>query len=113
MQGARDLNTRNLAAIQTEKDKELDYEQNIIDLKASLEEQMEEFKASLMPTIQRSGDPGAVGKPAAGMSIAKGTDYSGGRRGTSSLNRNSPYFMNNLGGVNTPSKNTSPLNIAQ
>ncbi len=111
-QGARDLNTSNLAAIQAKEDKEeLDYEQNIADLKASLEEQMEEFRASLNPTIQRSGNPGAVGKPAAGMSIAKGTNYSGGNRGTSSLKRDSAAFINNLGGVNTPSKNTSPLNI--
>tara|TARA_R100001463_G_scaffold31875_1_gene71695 strand:+ start:44 stop:715 length:672 start_codon:yes stop_codon:yes gene_type:complete len=78
---------------------------------ADMEKWKAEYQAAQVPTIQRSGNPGAVGKPAAGMKIAEGDDYSGGRRGSGDLNRDSAYFMNNLGGLGSATAAVSSLNI--
>tara|TARA_B100000902_G_scaffold346889_1_gene353869 strand:- start:432 stop:1082 length:651 start_codon:yes stop_codon:yes gene_type:complete len=78
---------------------------------ADMDKWKAEFQAAQTPTIQRSGNPGAVGKPAAGMKIAKGDDYSGRNRGSGDLNRDSAYFMNNLGGLGSATAAVSSLNI--
>ena len=81
------------------------------EMTSNLEEWKKEFETAQALTIQRSGNPGAVGKPAEGIKIAQGDDYSGRkRRGLNTLNRDSNYFMNNLGGVASGAANT--LNIA-
>lgn len=73
--------------------------------------QMAEYEQANRPLL-RSGDPGAVGKPAAGLKVAKGNDYSKGRRGSTTLNRESAYFTNPLGGVTNSTGKKSNMNIA-
>ena len=73
--------------------------------------QMAEYEQANRPLL-RSGDPGAVGKPAAGLKVAQGNDYSKGRRGSTTLNRESAYFTNPLGGVTNSTGKKSNMNIA-
>ena len=75
----------------------------------AFQQQMAEYAVQNRPLL-RSGDPGAVGKPASGMKIAKGDEYSKGRRG-STLNRESAYFTNPLGGVSNSTGNKPNMNI--
>tara|TARA_R100001463_G_scaffold29790_1_gene67821 strand:+ start:319 stop:987 length:669 start_codon:yes stop_codon:yes gene_type:complete len=77
-------------------------------IQSDMDKWKSEFQAAQVPTIQRSGNPGAVGKPGQ-LKIETGDDLTGRRRGIQSLSRNSSY-RNSLGGVSSGAAST--LNIA-